>query len=655
MPLEHWVLHLDLTLHALPWPFARPWASLTPGDLATLPHSVDDLLRTAPSDGFDRLVPTGLPREAARCTSRLAAYHDAEWLNFFIQADTPPAGAGPYELAELEREDFACILQLDGVDRGLYMGMNERGEHIAFGLSFDDSLNHSGQPRTWPWHGATRDKEGRLEGYEAKVIRTPTGMTAAFRVRRALVAPRGGHEQWRFTASRRCFRTNEICAWATAPNWTPRSDEMGTLVLADAPPVGSKPSVRRVDLLYDAGSQTGTFRVHWRDLLPETLMHELRRPPYGDYIGQFTLALNGLEQTGPLKPVTETTAAIPDGWNRLELLTGFAGPFTISFQKFAGDRVVPGLAARRGKGATPPTRAELREAFARWHAATERSYHGNGTWGSPAGPGGIFNISHNGAFYAENYALAILHLDDQPVYRERLREFCDRALAMQKPEGWFPDLAVNPAGDQAFAGGGFDTGGAGETVALGARVFNDPRCLASSRRIIEAYRLYPYEINQNYAAFAVWHLTSHYAVDPLAAALSRAVYYGRDAARAIDLAGAQDGHNYFSGYGGITLKGLAKLVAMLPDAHSERPWFADRVVRMCNQMISRQQETGFFAERNRKYVGYHSLSPAVGLIESALALGGPIAADLRPAILMAYEAQRERPDGGIVTRMARMM
>ena len=192
-------------------------------------------------------------------------------------------------------------------------------------------------------------------------------------------------------------------------------------------------------------------------------------------------------------------------------------------------------------------------------------------------------------------------------------------MKAQQPEGWFPCYCASAGGNAApkpFEGGAFTHGAVGEALLLAERVTGDSRYLAAASRAAKAYRLYPWEDNQNYAAFALWHLAELYMRDRSPLTLGRAVYYASHfAARGIDLSGAQDGHNYYTGYSNITLKGLARLLEVLP--------------------------SGMFAGRNRKYLGYHHTAPGLFFVARALP---EMAADLEPALLAMYEAQKGGPD-----------
>lgn len=216
------------------------------------------------------------------------------------------------------------------------------------------------------------------------------------------------------------------------------------------------------------------------------------------------------------------------------------------------------------------------------------------------------------------YALCCRHLDSQPVYRDRIRETAERVLAHQHPEGWYPDLCLekNPA---RFRGGAFCNGSAGEAMAIAHVILDDETLLASSRRAADAYQWYPLEMNENYCAFTLWHLAELYEQTQEARDLERAIYYARHfASRDIGLCGAQDAHNYYTGYANITLKGLARLLRILPKAHPFYPVLRARTIRFANQTLARLQPNGLCAGRNRCYVGYMHLAP--GLFEVARAL-----------------------------------
>jgi hypothetical protein len=646
MMTEHWNLYLDTTYTAQPWPWRnKRWDALTAMDVARLPHAVDDFLRYCPSDGGIDMthVPPNLPREAPHCATRLAVYQDAMNLYVFIAAVAPTKAGIIPELADLNREDFCCAFQLDGHQRGLYFGMNEKGAHIGLPQVWDDGiLQAPGDADRYPWRKPDREPDNLytakprpwLREYDARIIRGRGVLTGTFRVEKQLLKTGIRNDTIRFTAGRRCYRTSELVSWGSPVVWAIRTDEMGMLRLDGAPGSPRFPTVRRIDVNYDLADEAGDFIVAWSGPTSGAGLKPFKAGDYAGYMDKYTLALNGEEHTGAIAERTTVRLPLADGWNRLELMTGFGPSRVVSFQHLPGDRIV--LAARvpafRGRPPVP----ELRRTFRAWHEAMEKKYLGGGTWGSKSSP--THCLCHCGVFNIEPYIIACQYLENRPIYRQRIRECCERVLAAQHPAGWFPchcAVVGDTTRPQPFEGGAFTHGSVSEALLLAYDVIQDPRYLEAARRAVPAYDLYRWEDNQNYAAFALWHLAELYAREPQPDTFKRAVYYAANfAARGMDLAGAQDGHNYYTGYSYITLKGLAKLLKVLPQNHPYYPRLRHVVVRSTNQALARQQSSGQFAGRNRKYLGYRHSVP--GLFYAAAALP-----DLAPAIAPALRAMYE--------------
>jgi hypothetical protein len=580
--------------------------------------------------------------------TRLAASHDARFVYVFITALRP---ADPIPgLAEVEHEDFCCVFQLPGHQRGLYFGLNEKGEHIGLPQIWDDKvLQPSTAADRYPW-SRFRRKPGNLyvakpspwlTAYDARVIRGRKALTACFKVDRKLLRPGIGADGGiRFTAGRRCYRTSELVSWGGPVVWASRVDAMGCLRLTDRYLPAKQPFVRRLDVVYDCASETGEFQIAWQGPTTSTALKPFAAGPYAGYMGKYTLALNGQEQTGDIAPRTTNRMAVPDGWNRLEVLTGFGPALVVSFQKFSGARVMPSVVRSPGRFAS---RTELKRLFAIWHAAMERSYQGDGTWGAPGVK--IHCLCHDGVFNIEPYLLACRYIEGRAIYRQRIRETCERALAAQHAEGWFPCYCAAAGGTAQpapFEGGAFTHGSVGEALLMAADVLGEPRYFEAARRAAAAYRLYRWEDNQNYAAFALWHLAELYRHDRSPRTLAHAVHYARHfVARGMDMAGAQDGHNYYTGYSNITLKGLARLLEVLTRSHGYYAELRNVVIRAANQALARQQENGEFAGRNRKYLGYRHSAPGLFCVARALP---ELAPDLTPALLAMYEAQKHGSD-----------
>ena len=713
---EHWNLYLAKEHFAVPWPWSDiSWDRLGEAPPAFLPYSTDDFTRYPPGDGSPSMsgVPADLPRELPACVTQMGVYHDEDNVYVMVNALRPEQTIP--ELADHDGEDLTCIFEAAPVGLGLYFGLNQDGEATCLPKAWDKDLLTPEDLAAYPWSQLEREPFKPLDlDHEARVIRHEKGLLAAWRVGREHLDAGMDGNRIRFTAGRRCYATAELVSWTSNVVWDTRPDELGTLVFVDEPtaprgrnqvlgtpadcccaaadsrrlcgelrspmPPGRRraqgrpsrptqsprkenlprprtPRIRRIDLTYEPADETAVFTAHWDGVWSPERVERSRSQHYQDRLGLYTVALNGQERTGSIEPVTRDEFHVPDGWNRLEYLNA-AGqpPLVVSFQKVSGRRIVPGAKTEDGQ---LPSEAELAEQFRQWHAETEQTYCAPGTWGRETGVPSVKEpvhcLDHNGVFWMEPYALACLHLERRAEYEERVRETCERVLSHERDGHWYPCLCVDPEGAEPFQGGAFAHGSVCEALVLGHRVLDEVRYLEASVRAVEAYRQYLWEDNQNYCAFALWHLAELYAQTRSAEALDWGLYYLQFAGSQIGLSGAQGGHNYYSGYGAITLKGLAKFLGVLPEAHPRYPWLRDKVIRFSNQMISRQQPSGLFAERNRKYLGYHSLEPAVGLFEAASALGGDVAGDLKPVLLSAYQAQREgtKRNGSVIVRMAR--
>lgn len=658
---EQWNLYLDTTYEALPWPWPEAdWEDLGEGDLLPLPNSIDDFTRYPPGDGPLSMsgVPANLPRALPVCVTQLAVYHDEDNIYVFLNALRPERPIP--ELGDEGREDFSCYFEMNGLNRGIYLGLNQDGESICLPKVWDEDTQTPEDFEEFPWSQFREDPWRPLDvNYGARVIRHRDGILAAWRTARGVVARGMDGNRIRFTAGRRCYATAELVSWASNLTWETRHDELGTLVFADEAEGDGVPRIRRIDVAYDCENERGTFSAEWEGVWSAERLQQAVSPHYKDRLRRYTVALNGQEQTGDIQGTVENGFRIADGWNRLEYLNAVGQPpVVISFQKFSGNRIVSGAVER---GAAVPGEGELCEQFALWHQQAETSYRAPGIWGGETGVPSVSDpvhcLDHNGVFWMEPYALACLHLERRAEYETKVRESCERVLSFEREGYWYPFLCVDPEGTQPFCGGAFAHGSVGEALALGYRVLGDAKYLDAARRAVGAYRLYLWEDNQNYCAFALWHLAELLEQTGDEQALKWGAYYLQFAGSLIDMSGAQGGHNYYSGYGAITLKGLAKFLRVLPEDHAKYPWLRDRVIRFSNQMVARQQSSGLFAERNRKYLGYHSLEPAVGLFEVAFALGGGIAKGLEPTLLAAHQAQGtgQQRNGLIITKMARYL
>lgn|GEM_PF-3595557 len=647
---RRWLVWHDPSRQVQPWAWPDvPWSALTAEHVRALPGACEDMARYSPVDGLETLTPINLARELPQCRTSWAAYIDGDHVVIAIQGAN--ASAIDPRLAPFNQDDFGCAFQLDGSARGLYFGLNQNGEHVCWAQVWD---RHIQPPDAFDdpfWAEQQKNPWRHMDGYEARLLKDADYTTALWRIERARLERGIKHGRIRFTASRRCYPTNEMVAWGSGTYWAPRTAEMGELFLGPASQIHdgkAGPYPRRVEMY--ATADKARLIVTWAGLPDEAMQRKLAKDFYGKFFPNCVVIVNGQESVAELAPTTEHELELDDGELRIEVLSGFDPPTVMTMQHLSGQRIITGRHQRETADSKTPSRQILVERFASWHESAERVYHGEGRWGQKKGRG-IYNISHNGAFYATPYALACLHLDRRPVYVERATALCERALTMQKPEGWFPAVMLDPQGAIPFRDGAFDTGSAGECLMLGYQLTGKSKYLHAARRIVDAYQLYPYEVNHNYAAFALWHLSAMLNVQAEPTLLDLAVYYAEHhVARNLTPDGIHGGHNYYGDYGAITLKGLARLLAVMPRTHGYRPQLRDAVVRMSNHMLFRQQRDGTFSERNRRYIGYTSLKPAIGLAWAALALETDDAERIRPGLIRALHTTK-RIEGEMIALM----
>jgi hypothetical protein len=333
-----------------------------------------------------------------------------------------------------------------------------------------------------------------------------------------------------------------------------------------------------------------------------------------------------------------------DGENAITVRVGEEWPVQIFCEKWSGHHLFP----RYGSSRVLPSPEELQERFATAHARQERGYRGGGIWTTSIAreaeeqepPRGKEGLDHNCAFPMEAYALACLYLERDEIYEQRVREACERMLREEQPGGYFFNYH-HGAQSRPFLGGAFTQGSIGEALLLGYRVLGDERCLEASRRAAKAYDEYSLESNVNYMAFLLWHVAELYELTGDEYELERSVWYARHAIiRGMNPSGAYPGHNYYTSYGDIILKGLAKLLRVLPREHEFYPTLRERTLRYTNQMLSRQCADGSFEGRNRLYFGYrHSCN---GLFEVLRALP-EYAAELEPVVIHMLNAKSRDP------------
>ncbi len=653
LPAERWNLFLDLELASTPWPWpGQSFASITAADIvnrhADGTSGSTDFLRYSPTDGVTdwAQVPL-LPREAPACRTRLHVHHDDANLFVFVHADQP---ANPIpELADCRNEDYCVAIPGPIPEWGFYFGMNQEGEHIGCSQVWNAAAVQAlsgkapaatGDSGVMGWPG--QSLAGR---YDARVLPLATGgRIACFQIACNLV---NAGRSIALSVGRTCYATGEWVSWGAPIVWSPRYDAHGRVRLVDTPPPPDRPRLTRLDLLYNPDDETATLDSQWSGT-DDHAMEPFRAGQYKAFADTVLFALNGHETPAPLGRVSQAVFPIPDGWNHLEVMSTATPVQAVSFGKVSGATLV---ARPEFNGARMPSRDALRKAFANWHDRLEATYQGAGAW--PWGGRGLTCLCHGGVFNIEPYLLADPAWQE-PIHETRICECCERALAAQKPAGWFPcTCSANTREPELGDGGAFTNGSVGEALVLASTRLDEPAWLDAAKRAA-GYAWYRWEPNQNYAAFALWHLAALHEREPDAGWLTSALYLARHfVIRDIGPGGAQGGHNFFTGYANITLKGMARLLAVLPDNDPFRSLLKNKTIRFANQILSRQQPNGLFAARNRRFLGYQHPAPGLFFVAQAIPeQAGRILPALAAMTHGVIQAGGSDPDSGAVLALA---
>lgn len=596
--MESWILYYDKTYEALPWPYGQPWGEVVSGGVPLL-HACEDLGIVSPTDGATEIpsVPPDLPRGVPQGRYRLAIHHDADYLYVLLDAVEGPVA--------VSRVMFERQLQVP-VNRPAIVALILMSSDGRFSLRFDQRTDGTLQfkansllygPRKQSPPDATPDWQC-IEQVRADGERT------GWRIRRSSLPPGFGGETVRLSVSRMGFRNLEYVAWGGGAVWGPRPDEMGTVKLVTERSEGPCPVCRRIDLEYEPRTESGRFRLAWKDLYrPGEAVTDVVESDRVIPSEEGSFRLNGRQQLVAFADDGWTdTYPIPDGHNFVEASTVGERSTRLYFEKRSGHSIPP----CPYPAPTPMSREELAER-ARATAAAALAEHRN-----RQAKGDALDFRHWPMIQAASAGRAYAWLDKDPSFLDLLRLVADETLAFQRPDGTYSAFHLaarwKKLGIQRevprWAGGAYDSGRAGELWTVAAWQLGDDKYLEASRKLVHAYEQYRIEFNHNYGAFALFHLAAYYRLtrDPLA--LEHGRFYARHiAAKNLLPLGFQAGHNFYSCYGFITLRGLANFCRVLPECDPYREELRELCVRMANQLLTRLQSDGNFDARDRYFIG----------------------------------------------------
>jgi hypothetical protein len=584
--MENWIIHYEATYDAVPWPFAKTWAEFleTPEPLI---HPCADFGRVAPCDGLSETpaVPPRLPRLRPRGRYQMAVYHDADWLYVFLEAENGPVRVSP--------EQLDAIPHLRGVPRLLpVVALLTPDQRFVYRFGREGA---SIAPLVYGKRKAVPPAR-KLE-FELKILPTARGELSCFRIARAGIAEAFLGNTVQLSLSRLHFETLEAVAWGSPTTWGPRPDEFGTVRLVARRELPAWPVARRVEMHYDPARETARFAVQWEGCYRPEETDAQVYPAKSHVVPwlQWSARLNGEQRMFDLAESAATTEfALADGQNHLDIASVGGPAVRVTVEKRSGNRIAagdwPASPVRPREWVAEQARAEIAALLAAGPAPADRTYKG---WD-------CYQAASVGRIYH--------YLDPNPRYLEFLRREADFMLTLQRADGTFSGWNMTQYTGQPpttpWTGGAYDAGQAGELWCVAAWLLGDEKYLAASRRLLAAYPTYRVEFNYNFAAFALYHLVTHYRLTREAAALEQALDYAKNCV-AVDVLplGFHAGHNYYTCYGSITLRGMAQLCAVLPAREPYRAALRELCIRMTNQVLARQQPDGTFDGCNRFFLG----------------------------------------------------
>lgn len=590
--MEHWIIYYDLTYNAVPWPFSKSWDAFLQSP-EPLGHACDDMNRAAPCDGLSETpsVPPHLPRLVPRGRYRFAIYHDPDWLYAFLDAENGPTIVPSKVLGNIPHmkdvhSHYPVLVFLTPDQRFLY----------RFGV---DGSGQSSAGIAPVVYGKRRVAAPKREfRWELKVIPTAKGDLSCWRIARADIADAFLGNTARISVSHMRFETIEAVAWGSHTTWGPRPDEFGTLRLVEKREQPLWPIAHRVELHYDPTTEKGKFRVNWEGIYDKSEADVQVYPAREIVVPwlQWSFRINGEQRMYDLRELSETDEyALANGHNHIDIASTGGPAVRISLEKRSGNRI--------SESPVPPPPARSRDwLLAQIHKETEEAIKVSQQQDA-LGKERVYRGWE--CYQASSIGRVYHYLDRDPRLLEVLRSTADYTLTLQRADGTFGGHHMARYGRKAtpWAGGAYDSGQAGELWCVAWWLLKDEKYLAASQRLLHAYKDYRVEFNYNFAAFTFYHLVTHYRLtrDPLA--LEHALYYAKNCV-AIDLMplGFHAGHNYYSCYGSITLRGMALLCQVLPETDPYRAILREQCIRMTNQVLARQQPDGSFDGYNRFFV-----------------------------------------------------
>lgn len=582
---ETWIIDYLRSHQALPAPAGFSFERFMT-EPSLLPNAIDQFGEFSPTDGQSEVpsVPGNLPRAAPRGEHLAWVLHDAEHVYVFMRSVDAPTLHGK---SDMQGSITMLRLITPDIARVISCGIDHQGQ-TTLGASAYDLI--------------VRQKP--FEKRQIKVMVQRVMFEGAqwdgFALERSSLEGFIVEGRLRMSLSRVCLSSVEAVAWGSGVPWGIRSDEMVEVRLVESSTPSPWPIVRRVELVYDPASETGRFHLHMDSLYrpdePQPHARELEAWKRYD-TSDVAVRLNGrLEMTTAAHLVKSREFPIAEGDNHLRVTTIGGEALSCHFNKVSGNRLhVPDLG-------TPVAALDVPDLVRRIEDDSRRELSRIREELSR----GPLHYKAWGHYLASSIGRAVHYLGIDRSLLEVVRHHADLCLTLTDTQGNFlgrhmPHMAASP---KPWTGGAYDTGPAGELWVVAYRLFGDEKYLEASRRLVSCYRDYRVEFNQNYAGFALYHLSEHYRLTAEPLALEHATYIAEHCVlRGLLLEGYHAGHNYYTVYGGITVRGMGQLAQVLPEDHPLRPRLVDGLYRMVNQLARRIQPDGLFDSLDRHFLG----------------------------------------------------
>lgn len=258
-----------------------------------------------------------------------------------------------------------------------------------------------------------------------------------------------------------------------------------------------------------------------------------------------------------------------------------------------------------------PLQTQVSKAFQAAHEISEALYLGGGIWAGEAPIPLIRFTSRRVIGYACAYRVLA-----NPVYLTRAREGLEYLLREQKPSGTFVWYYRSTRGIDNQNDGLYETAIAGCALVEGYRLLGDVRYLLASEKAARWVMACPISPNTNYNMFAVWHLAALYRETQKSDYLEAAVYRTKEGGIPGQFAsGGWPGHNSWSWYHGIIVRGMAELYNVLSVDHPFRIELQPSLMTAINRLIREQDITGHIPANPGIADDHHRMShPLHGLL-----------------------------------------